>query len=684
MRFAKEGAGAVSTQARPELEGPPEHPDAQARANVPSHRYQSLPYRGKRVLLGPPLKTSQLIHERITKRVALAVFSSDPISSTAYATEEILRVVVLASAIFLTLPISLAIAGLLLLLVISYRQVIDAYPSAGGAYVVSRDNFGNVVASVAGAALLIDYVLTVAVSVSSGVGNMISAFGPDNPLVPWQVEIAVGFIVLLAWGNLRGIREAGRIFAIPTYLYVLSMGAVVAVGIVRVLTGSIDKVTYSPADQAGLIGNGRTLEAVTLFLVLRAFASGVTALTGTEAVSNGVSAFRRPEARNAKTTLLTMALIMGSLFVGISFLAGHLGIKPFQDEVPTVVAQLGQHVLGSSPLGHAFFLLTQGATLMILVLAANTSFSGFPLLASFAAGDALLPRQLRKRGHRLVYSNGILVLSAVAILLVISFHASTSALIPLYAIGVVTSFTLSQAGMVKRHWKLRERGWHYGILVNGVGGTVTLVVLGVITVVKFTAGAWMVCVAIPLLVMFLLRTQKTYRSEVKELKVEASQRLAPPKPRHEVVVLVEDLDQATLAALQYARQLNPLSITAVHIAIDPDHARELSRLWSKVQIPIPLEVVDAPDRNLLAAVEETIAERVRPDTEVSVLVPKRSFAKFWHRILHDHTALGVFKVLGEMDNVNVTIVPFRLGRRGATVTPIASADGQGRRRVRAT
>jgi amino acid transporter len=666
----------VSTDAEPKLDQAP--PAAAPRpSGAPSQRYQSVGYRTKRVLLGRPYQTSQLAHERITKRVALAVFSSDPISSTAYASEEILRVVVLAGAIALTLPISLAIAGLLLMLVVSYRQVIDAYPSAGGAYVVSRDNFGNAVAAVAGAALLLDYILTVAVSVSSGVGNMVSAFGHPNPLESWQVEIAVGFILLLAWGNLRGIREAGRIFAIPTYLYVTTMGMMVLVGVIRVMTGSIDKVTYSAVERPGLIGFGSPVQAVTLLLVLRAFASGTTALTGVEAVSNGVSAFRRPEARNAKTTLMTMAVIMGSLFLGISFLAGHLGVRPFADEVPTVVAQLGQHVLGSSPVGHAFFILIQGATLMILVLAANTSFSGFPLLASFAAGDALLPRQLRKRGHRLVYSNGIIVLSAVAILLVIAFHASTSALIPLYAIGVVTSFTLSQAGMTKRHWKLRERGWRYGLVVNGVGCVITSVVLAVIVVAKFTAGAWMVCVAVPLLVVFLLRTQKTYRSEVAELKVEASQRLAPPKPRHEVMVLVENLDQATIGALQYARQLNPLTVTAVHIAIDPDHARELAHLWAKVHIPIPLEVVDAPDRNLLAAVEETVAERVRPDTEVSVLIPKRSFSKFWHRILHDRTAQGVFRVLGEMDNVNVTIVPFRLGRH-----PAAALDNIGRDDVR--
>jgi hypothetical protein len=397
-----------------------------------------------------------------------------------------------------------------------------------------------------------------------------------------------------------------------------------------------------------------------------------------EAISNGVSAFRRPEAHNAKRTLLAMAFIMGSLFVGISYLAGHLGIHPFESGFPTVLSQLSRYVLAadSSAVGHAAFLLLQAATLLILVLAANTSFSGFPLLASFAAEDALLPRQLRKRGHRLVYSNGIIVLSAIAIVLIIGFRARVSALIPLYAIGVVTSFTLAQLGMTRRHLKHRERGWRAGLAVNGVGGLVTFVVLLVIIVAKFNQGAWMVVVAIPVIVLLLLRTQSAYRSEVAELKVEASQRLAPPKPRHEVVVLVEDLDRATLGGLQYARQLNPLSITAVHVAVDPDHARELAQLWAKVHIPIPLEVVDCPDRNLLATVEETIAELVRPDTEVTVLIPKRGYSKFWHRLLHDRTALGVFKVLGEMDNVNVTIVPFRLGN-GPTLASVSHEDLRG-------
>ncbi|HET7516976.1 MAG TPA: APC family permease, partial [Actinomycetes bacterium] len=559
-----------------------------------SRRYESPGYRAKRVLLGPALRTSQLVHERISKRVALAVFSSDPISSTAYATEEILLVLVggtLAGGVLATslaLPVALAIVALLALLVVSYRQVVDAYPSAGGAYVVSRDNFGNVTAAVAGAALLIDYVLTVAVSVSSGVAAMSSVW-PDQ-LGPLRVEISVAFVLLLMWGNLRGIREAGRIFAVPTYVYVVAVGAMIVAGVWRLATGDIEPIRYT-AGQKGLLHHEGAVGAVTVFLVLRAFASGTTALTGVEAISNGVSAFRAPEAANAKRTLMVMAAIMGSLFLGVTYLAVRLEALPFESGYPTVISQIARQVLGDGPA----FLLVQAATLLILVLAANTSFSGFPLLASFAAGDALLPRQLRKRGHRLVYSNGILALSAVAIFLIVVFQADTHALIPLYAVGVVLSFTLAQAGMTRRHLRLREPGWRSGTIINGVGAVVTAVALVVIIVGKFAEGAFIVVIAIPLLVWLLLRIQHTYGRELAQLKVEASHRLAPPKPRHEVVVLLEDLDQAALSALQYARQLNPLSITALHIAVDPDHARELGRLWAKVHIPIPLEIVDAPD-----------------------------------------------------------------------------------------
>jgi amino acid transporter len=625
-------------------------------------RYQSLGYRTKRALLGPPFKTAQLAHERISKRVALAVFSSDPISSTAYATEEMLLVLVVAgtAAIGLALPLAAGVAVLLLILVLSYRQVIAAYPQGGGAYMVTRDNLGGSWAAVCASALLVDYVLTVAVSVSAGTAALASAIPSLEAL---RVEISVAFVVLLMWGNLRGIRESGKIFAVPTYVYILSLGGVVVLGVYRILSGQIGDIGYSPAQARGLEGFGEPLAVISLFLLLHAYAAGTTALTGVEAIADGVPAFKKPEAQNAQRTLVAMALIMGFLFIGITLLAIQLGARPFASGHPTLVAQLTEHVLGESAVGHALFVFVQIATLFILVLAANTAFNGFPILASFAAQDALMPRQLRKRGHRLVYSNGILVLSGGAIFLVIAFEASVHDLIPLYAIGVVTSFTLAQAGMTLRHLRKRQPGWRKGLAINGFGATVTMVVLVIITITKFTHGAWMVVVAVPLLVWLLLRTQSTYRGELGELKVEVSDRMAPPKPRHEVVVLVEALDRATIGALQYARQLNPLRLTAVHIAVDPERAKELSALWARVNVPAPLEVVDAPDRNLLATTQATIAELVRPDTEVTVLVPKRRYATLWRRVLHDNSSAGLVRALGSMDGVNVTIVPFRLGRR---------------------
>jgi amino acid transporter len=625
-----------------------------------SRRYQSLSYRTKRVLLGPALSTAQLVHERISKRVALAVFSSDPISSTAYATEEMLLVLIAAggAAIGLALPLAAGVVVLLLILVLSYRQVIAAYPQGGGAYMVTRDNLGNLMASVCASALLVDYVLTVAVSVSAGTAALASAV---HPLRDYRVAISAAFILLLLWGNLRGIRESGRIFAIPTYVYIASLGGVICYGCYRAFSG-LGPIQYSPEQAAELAGAGGQLAVVSLFLLLHTFAAGTTALTGVEAIADGVPAFRRPEARNAQRTLVAMALIMAFLFLGVTFLAIRLGARPFEGGHPTLVAQIAQHVLGSG-IGSALFVFVQIATLFILVLAANTAFNGFPILASFAAKDALMPRQLRKRGHRLVYSNGIIALAGGALFLVLAFRADVHALIPLYAIGVVTSFTLAQAGMSRRHLQLRQPGWRKGLLVNGFGGTVTLVVLVIITVTKFTHGAWMVVLAVPVLVWLLRRTQRAYGSEIAELKVEATQRLAPPKPRHEVVVLIEDLDQAALAALQYARQLNPLHLVALHVAMDPDRARELCALWTRVRIPVPLDVVDAPGRNLLATARAAVEELVRPDTEVTVVVPKRSFTGFWRRLLHDNSSAGLFKALGSLDGVNVTIVPFRLGRR---------------------
>jgi amino acid transporter len=649
----------TESAAQPRLEAAPEAPPSLDGVG----EYKSLGYRAKRLLLGPPFKTTQLVHERISKRVALAVFSSDPISSTAYATEEMLLVLVTAgaAAVSLALPLAAGVAVLLLILVLSYRQVIAAYPQGGGAYMVTRDNLGGVFAAMCAAALLVDYVLTVAVSVSAGTAALVSAIPELRDL---RVQISVGFVVLLAWGNLRGIRESGKIFAIPTYVYIVSLGGVVVLGIYRVLSGSVGPIAYDAASARELAGTTGGLAVVSLFLLMHAYAAGTTALTGVEAIADGVPAFKKPEARNAQRTLTAMALIMGFLFIGITWLAIQLDARPFEPAGghPTLVAQIAQHVLGGG-IGQVLFVFVQIATLFILVLAANTAFNGFPILASFAAQDALMPRQLRKRGHRLVYSNGIVVLAGAAVFLVIAFEANVHHLIPLYAIGVVTSFTLAQAGMTLRHLRRRQPGWRKGLAINGFGATVTLVVLVIITITKFVEGAWMVVVAVPLLTWLLLRTQRTYQGELGELRVEVSHHLAPPKPRHEVVVLVEGLDRATIGALQYARQLNPLRLTALHIAVDPDRARELCKLWSKVDIPVSLEVVDSPDRNLLATAQAVIGELIRPDTEVTVLVPKRRYATLWRRVLHDNSSTGLVKALGSLDGVNVTIVPFKLGRR---------------------
>ena len=629
--------------------------------------YQSLGYRAKNVLLGPPLATSRLAHERLRKLVALAVFSSDAISSTAYGTEQIMLVLVAAGAVATSLafPVALAIGGLLAILVLSYRQTITAYPTAGGAYIVTKDNFGPGLAQVAGSALLIDYVLTVAVSVTSGVAAVTTAV---EPLHRFVLPLSLVAIVLIAWANLAGVRESGRIFAVPTYLFVGSCALMLVIGIVRQVTGHLEPV---PAGQTAPLPP--QLATVGVLLVLHAFASGCTALTGVEAISNGVPAFKRPEAQNARRTLIAMGVILGSLFIGVSFLAVRVGVRPYDSGTPTLIGQLARWVLGGSPAGSTFFYLFQAATLAILVLAANTSYADFPRLASFAAGDAFLPRQFTKRGHRLVFSNGIIILSVAAAVVIVAFKANYNRMLPLYAIGVFTSFTLSQAGMTRRHLRLREPGWRYGVVVNGLGALVTFGVLLDIVQTKFAAGAWMVLVALPLLVFLLTRTNQAYAREFDDLKVEVSETLAPPKPRHEVVVLVENLDRATLGGLQYARQLNPLSITALHVAADPDQARRLATLWTRVALPMPLEVVGCPDRNLVACTEQAVYERIRPDTEITVLLPRRGYIGLWKRLLHDQTGRELFRVLSQLAGVNVTLVPYRGARPGSGAWPRSPA-----------
>jgi amino acid transporter len=606
--------------------------------------------RCKELLLGPPLATSRLLQERLRKLVALAVFSSDAISSTAYGTEQIMLILVAAGAVAtrLALPIAVAIAGLLAILILSYRQTITAYPSAGGAYVVSRDNFGPRWAVVAGSALLIDYVLTVAVSVSSGVAALTTALPPLQRLI---LPLSLAAIGLIMWANLRGVRESGRIFAVPTYLFVGSCAVMLLVGLVRLTTGRLD-----PIPAAGTAPLPPATASVGLLLVLHAFAAGCTALTGVEAISNGVPAFRKPEARNARRTLVAMGTILGSLFVGVSFLAVHVGVRPYEGGNPTLIGQLARWVLGGSTAGRAFFYLFQAATLAILVLAANTSFAGFPRLVSFAAADAFLPRWFTKRGQRLVYSNGVLALSAAAAVVTLAFGADYNRMLPLYAIGVFTSFTLSQTGMTRRHLRLREPGWRHGIVVNFTGALVTFLVLLDIIATKFAAGAWIVLLTVPLLVLLLNRTNRAYAREREELGVQAPELLAPPRPRHEVLVLVDGLDRAVLHALQYARQLNPLSITALHVAADPDTARRLARLWAGLPLAVPLEVVHCPNRDLVACATDAVAEHVRPDTEVTVLLPRYGDRGRFQRLLHDQTGRDLFTALNRLTGVNVAIV----------------------------
>jgi amino acid transporter len=593
------------------------------------------------------------VHERLRKMVALAVLASDNISSSAYGTEQVMLPLLVAgaAATALTFPISLGIAALLAILILSYRQTITAYPSAGGAYIVTKDNFGIRLAQVAGAALLLDYVLTVAVSVAGGIAAVVTG---APALTPFVVPMSVACIALITWGNLRGVRESGRIFALPTYVYVLALGGVVLLGLFRHLSGHLPPI---PPDQTGPLPPQTT--TIGLLLLMHAYASGCTALTGVEAISNGVPAFRRPEAVNARRTLIAMGTILGGLFLGTSFLAVTTHMLPYPDGNPTLVGQLATYILDAktSPLGHAAFEFVQAATLLILVLAANTSFADFPRLASFAAGDAFMPRQFMRRGHKLVFSNGILTLAGAATALLVAFKANINSLIPLYAIGVFISFTLSQAGMTRRHLRLREPGWRYGLVVNGLGAVTTFVVLLDVISTKFTHGAWMVLVALPILVALLYRTNRAYTRELAELKVELSATLAPPKPRHEVILLVEELDRAALAAVRYARQPRAQRAVAVHVAIDPQAAQQLAALWARLEIPLPQEVVRPDGLGLGATVARMVAGRARPDTEVTVLLPRRAYAGLLDRVRRGRRTDALLQALGGIPNVHVTAVP---------------------------
>lgn len=629
----------------------------------------TLGYRVKNKLLGPPLHTEELEHERLGRPTALAVFASDNLSSSAYATEEILRVlvpVVGVAAFSLVVPITVAMLIVLGFLILSYRQTIKAYPTAGGAYMVTRDNFGLMPAQVAGVALLTDYVLTVAVSVAAGTAALASAFPSIEPYV---LPISVAFVVLIAFGNLRGVRESGKVFAVPTYFFIVNMVVLIGWGIYQMSLGHLHR---APTHAHGLMHFGSAgsglLMGASLYVVMHAFASGGAAVTGVEAISNGVPAFRKPEWKNARSTLVVMGTLLGAMFLGLSVMAAHLHVAPFERGTPTVISQVGDLTFGPGALGRVFYFSLQAATMMILVLAANTSFADFPRLASFHAGDNFMPRQLTKRGHRLVFSNGIIGLSVAAVALLLVTDAKVDRLIPLYAIGVFTSFTLSQAGMAKHHIREHEEGWRFGLFVNGIGAILSGVVDVVIAVTKFTHGAWVIIVLVPIMVFFLVRLARQYEREAEVLDHDVPKAVAAPvRKRLVVMVFVDRLDLAVVRAMQFGRALRPDELRAVHFVIDQAHGDELAADWREHGLAnLALECIDCPDRRITRTAVETVAHELGSgDAEVCVLLPERMYNGVWHRILHDQTAEALSREISKLPHANVTTVPFHFDDHGA-------------------
>ena len=663
----------------------------------------------KRLFIGNPISSALAHHERLTKWTALAVFSSDALSSVAYATEEILLVLALALPVagpvvfWYSLPIGAAIVLLLILVATSYRQTIHAYPNGGGAYIVSKENLGELPGLTAGAALLIDYVLTVAVSIAAGVAAITSAY---EPLLPYRVELCVAAILLVALANLRGVKESGNIFALPTYLFVFSFLAMIVIGLIKYYWLGSAAIIHPHQSR---LATGGVVQGVSLFLLLRAFASGCTALTGVEAISNGIPAFKPPESRNAATTLTWMVGLLIALFSGLTLLGYLYGVRPVHEE--TVASQLAWAIFGSTNLAF-FYYIIQAATAMILILAANTSFADFPRLASILAKDRYLPRQFASRGDRLVFSNGVIVLALLAGLLVIIFNGDTHNLIPLYAVGVFLSFTLSQSGMV-RHW-MRERdrsraavqaqlarqearaeisfsperraqrgpdpnaadsrsaawaemtevsGWRKSIVINSIGALATAVVLLVFVVTKFMHGAWVVVALIPLFVLLFQGVHRHYVYIARELSLEGVDPAEAVKPiNHTVIVPISGIHRGVLAALRYARSIAPGNVTAVYINLDDEATAKMQEKWEKWSGGVPLQVLESPYRSIIGPLIRYIhrMELKRDDDLLTIILPEFVPARWWHHLLHNQTSLLIKGALLFTKNKIVTSVPYHL------------------------
>ncbi len=617
-------------------------------------------------LIGRPLPTADAEDQAIGKRIGLAIFSSDALSSTAYATQEILVILAAAgtAALGYAFPIAIAIVVLLAIVTISYQQTIHAYPTGGGAYIVSRDNLGQLASQIAGAALLSDYILTVSVSVSAGVAQVISAF---PSLLEYRVYLAVIVVMLIMLINLRGVKESGIIFAIPTYFFLAMLTFTVVVGFVRYFSGNLPSLVDPP------IVDIKPIQAISLFLILHAFSSGTTALTGVEAISNGIPAFKEPRSRNAAQTLVWMSVILGSLFLGITFLSGEINAVP--SEIETVISQIARTVFAGRGL---LYLGVIVSTTLILFMAANTAFADFPRLSALQASDKFLPRQLTYRGSRLVYSWGIVTLSLIAALIIIVFQANVTALIPLYAIGVFLSFTLSQAGMAHRWLKIgrlspgeevKEKGsilrsdpaWRWKMVVNGFGAVCTAVVVIIFATTKFLDGAWLVLILIPMLVLMFYSINRHYTRLADDLSL--SDYDAPPKLKHQrIIVPISGVHKGTLTALRYARSLSS-DISAVFIAIDDEQTKRIQNRWEKWTVDVPLVIVESSYRELMHPLVEFIEDQALengPQDIITVVVPEFVPGKWWHNFLHNQNATWLHFALRHIPGVVVVNVPYHV------------------------
>jgi amino acid transporter len=645
---------------------------------------EGLGYSFKRRLLGRPLINEQLSEQRLSKPLALGVLAPDGISSSAYGTEEILIELIKGglaiTAFTLILPLTGVVLFVMALVVLSYREVVTVYTRAGGSYVVARDNFGPKWAQIAAVALLIDYVVTVAVQVAAGTAAVASAVPAiDHPTLITVISIAI--VIVMCYGNLRGIREAGRAFALPTYLFAGSVIIMIITGLIREIAGTLPTAHWPlPGQYTGHSTTSGLVAFAMIFVLLRAFANGGSSLTGIEAVSNAVSAFRPPEGINARKVLVAEGLILGSLVAGISWLAHVTHAAPYVSGVPTVISQETKMVFGSSVIGHVGYIFVQAATALILYTGGNTSFNGFPFLASFVAEDAFLPRWLTKRGHRLVFSNGIVVLAVLSCTLLAVVGANVNRLVPFYAIGVFTAFTMAGLGMAKYHHKMREPGWRRRLVINFSAGVTSAVVVVIFVVVKFTEGAWLVVILFAAGVPALIRLNREYQMEAGVL-ARISSRARPPDPptytRRTVFVFVDDFDLATLAALRYARSLRATTLHAVHFVIDSAQAETLRNDWVGANTGIPLDFVDCADRRLARCAAELVsAEASLPGVGVTAILPRRGYSPLLGRLLHDRTADRIAAVVSRIPHAAATIVPFDVRNRLEAIQERRAAAAQ--------